>query len=88
MVNFVSFAADANLDAPLQALPGGARQSPHWGYVIAERMRFVFDDHEDVYEAGDALYQPPTSAARGRRYRASAVQPPEKIEETKRALAK
>jgi hypothetical protein len=37
-VEFVSFAADSNLDAPLQALPGGMCQCPHWGYVIAERM--------------------------------------------------
>src|SRR6478736_4964694 len=58
-VNFVSFAADADLDGPLQALPGGACQCPHWGYVIEGRMRFVFGDHEEVYEAGDAFYQPP-----------------------------
>ena len=58
-VQFVSFAADANLDGPLQALPGGACQCPHWGYVIAGRMRFVFDDGEEVYETGDAFYQPP-----------------------------
>lgn len=58
-VEFVSFAADSNLDAPLQALPGGMCQCPHWGYVIAGRMRYVFDDHEEVYEAGDAFYQPP-----------------------------
>ena len=51
-VNFVSFAAFADLDGPLQALPGGFCQCPHWGYVIAGRMRFVFDDHEEVYEAG------------------------------------
>jgi hypothetical protein len=56
---FVSFGADANLDGPLQALPGGACQCPHWGYVIAGRMRFVFADHEEVYEEGDAFYQPP-----------------------------
>jgi hypothetical protein len=30
-----------------------------WGYVIAERMRVVFDDREEIYEAGDAFYQPP-----------------------------
>jgi hypothetical protein len=59
VVQFVSFAADANLDGPLQALPGGACQCPHWGYVIAGRMRFVFDDGEEVYEEGDAFYQPP-----------------------------
>jgi hypothetical protein len=58
-VQFTSFAADANLDGPLQALPGGACQCPHWGYVIAGRMRFVSDDHDEVYEAGDAFYQPP-----------------------------
>jgi quercetin dioxygenase-like cupin family protein len=34
-------------------------QCPHWGYVIAGRIRFVFADHEEVYEAGDAFYQPP-----------------------------
>jgi len=58
-VEFVSFAADSNLDGPLQALPGGMCQCPHWGYVIAGRMRFVFGDEEEVYEAGDAFYQPP-----------------------------
>jgi mannose-6-phosphate isomerase-like protein (cupin superfamily) len=59
LVEFVSFGADANLDGPLQALPDGMCQCPHFGYVIAGRMRFVFDDHEEVYEAGDAFYQPP-----------------------------
>jgi mannose-6-phosphate isomerase-like protein (cupin superfamily) len=58
-VEFVSFAADADLDGPLQALPGGMCQCPHWGYVITGRMRFVFADHEETYEAGDAYYQPP-----------------------------
>ena len=58
-VEFVSFEADADLDGPLQALPGGACQCPHWGYVIAGRMRFVFTDHEEIYDAGDAFYQPP-----------------------------
>jgi len=57
-VEFVSFATDADLDGPLQALPGGACQCPHWGYVIAGRMRFVFGDREEVYEAGDAFYTP------------------------------
>ena len=43
----------------MQALPGGACQCPHLGYVIAGRMRYVFEDDEEVYEAGDAFYQPP-----------------------------
>ncbi|MEU6541638.1 cupin domain-containing protein, partial [Streptomyces sp. NPDC047000] len=58
-VEFVSFSADADLDGPLQALPGGACQCPHWGYVIAGRVRFTSGDREEVYEAGDAFYQPP-----------------------------
>ena len=58
-VEFVSFAADADLDGPLQSLPGGSCQCPHWGYVTAGRMRFVFGDREEVYEAGDAFYVPP-----------------------------
>ncbi|MFI6847292.1 hypothetical protein OG535_34620 [Kitasatospora sp. NBC_00085] len=58
-VEFVSFGADSDLDGPLQALPGGACQCPHWGYVIAGRMRYVFGDRDEVYEAGDAFYQPP-----------------------------
>jgi hypothetical protein len=32
-VEFVSFSADSDLDGPLSALPGGACQCPHWGYV-------------------------------------------------------
>ncbi|MFD8788906.1 hypothetical protein [Kitasatospora sp. NPDC059599] len=59
LVEFASFGADADLDGPLQALPGAACQCPHWGYVITGRMRYVFGDHEEVYEAGDAFYQPP-----------------------------
>ncbi len=59
-VEFVSFGADVDLEGPLQALPGGACQCPHWGYVIAGRMRYVFRDHEEVYEAGDAFFQFPS----------------------------
>lgn len=58
-VEFVSFAEDSNLDGPLQALPGGMCRCPHWGYVIAGRMRFVFAEGEEVYEAGDAFYTQP-----------------------------
>jgi hypothetical protein len=87
-VNIVSFAADADLADPLQALPGGFCQCPHWGYVVAARMRFVFDDHEEVYEAGDAFYQPP-----GHRPYVDAgtelvqFSPTEKLDETERAIA-
>ena len=87
-VNFVSFAADADLDGPLQALPDGMCHCPHWGYVIKGRMRFVFADREEVYEAGDAFYQPP-----GHRPYVEAgtellqFSPTDKLDETERALA-
>ncbi len=86
-IQFVSFGADSDLDQPLQALPGGACQCPHWGYVIAGRMRYVFGDREEVYEAGDAFYQPP-----GHRPYVDAgtellqFSPTEKLAETERAI--
>jgi hypothetical protein len=58
-VEFVSFGAYSDLDGPLSALPGGACQCPHWGYVLVGRMRFVYGDREELYEAGDAFYTPP-----------------------------
>jgi hypothetical protein len=87
-VQFVSFTADSNLDRPLQALPGGGCQCPHWGYVMAGRMRFVFDDRDEVYQAGDAFYQPP-----GHRAYVDAgtellqFSPTDKLAETERAFA-
>ena len=58
-VQFVSFGADSDLDGPLSTLPDGACQCPHWGYVLAGRMRFVYGDREEIYETGDAFYSPP-----------------------------
>jgi hypothetical protein len=88
-IEFVSFGADSDLDGPLQALPGGVCHCPHWGYVIAGRMRFVFDDdHEEVYQAGDAFYQPP-----GHRPYVDAgtellqFSPTDKLADTERAIA-
>jgi hypothetical protein len=87
-VNLISFAGDADLDGPLQALPNGMCQCPHWGYVVTGRMRFVYEDHEEVYEAGDAFYQPP-----GHRPYVDAgtelvqFSPREKLDELDRAIA-
>ena len=87
-VEFVSFAADSDLDGPLQSLPGGACQCPHWGYVIEGRLRFVSGDLEEVYETGDAFYIPP-----GHRPYVDAgtellqFSPTEQLAETERALA-
>jgi quercetin dioxygenase-like cupin family protein len=56
--------------------------------LIAGPMRFVFDDHEEVYKAGDAFYQPP-----GHRPYVDAgtellqFSPTDKLDETERAIA-
>ncbi|WP_369185552.1 hypothetical protein [Streptomyces sp. Y1] len=87
-VEFVSFGADADLDGPLQSLPGGACRCPHWGYVLAGRTRFAFADHEETYETGDAFYVPP-----GHRPYVDAgtellqFSPTEQLAETERAVA-
>ena len=58
-INFTTFREDIDATPLLKGLPDDRCQCPHWGYVIAGRMRFVFGDQEEVYEAGDAFYQPP-----------------------------
>jgi hypothetical protein len=42
-----------------KGLPDDLCQCPHWGYVLKGRQSWRFADHEEVYEAGDAFYQPP-----------------------------
>jgi hypothetical protein len=59
-VEFVSFAADADLDGPLQALPGGMCQCPHWGYVIAGRLRR--EPRPRSSEDAGGSYAPPARA--------------------------
>ena len=43
----------------LKGLPGGNCSCPHWGYVLKGRIIVRYDDHEEVFEAGDAFYMPP-----------------------------
>jgi mannose-6-phosphate isomerase-like protein (cupin superfamily) len=58
-VNFVTFREDIDATPMLKGLPDDRCQCPHWGYVIKGRMTYRFADHEEVFEAGDAFYQPP-----------------------------
>jgi hypothetical protein len=58
-VCFESHKADANLSPLFKGLPGDRCQLPRWGYVLKGKTSFRFDDHEEVYEAGDAYYVPP-----------------------------
>jgi hypothetical protein len=41
-----------------KGLPDDRCQCPHWGYVLKGRLRYVFADHEEVYNTGDAYFAP------------------------------
>ena len=58
-VNFVSFAADIDGTPLFKGAPGDSCHCPHWGYVVKGRLTYLFADHEEVFEAGDAFYLPP-----------------------------
>ena len=57
-VNFVSFGEDIDGTPLLKGLPGDNCSCPHWGYVLKGRLTYRFDDHDEVFEAGDAFYLP------------------------------
>ena len=57
-VCFEKHTADAELDA-FRGLPGDRCPLPRWGYVFNGKVSFVFPDHEETFEAGDAYYVPP-----------------------------
>jgi mannose-6-phosphate isomerase-like protein (cupin superfamily) len=58
-VGFETYSADVDLGPVFEGLPNNQCQAPHWGYVQSGRVKFVFADHEETYEAGDAYYVPP-----------------------------
>jgi len=58
-VNFVEFREDIDATPLLKGLPDDRCQCPHWGYVVKGRLTYRYGDRVEVYEAGDAFYQPP-----------------------------
>jgi hypothetical protein len=59
-VGFERYTADAELAPLFVGLPDDHCQCPHFGYVVAGKLRFTYaDGTEEVYEAGDAYYAPP-----------------------------
>jgi hypothetical protein len=64
-VNFVSFRQDVDATPLLKGLPDDQCQCPHWGYVIAGRVRYRRGEGEEVFEAGDAFYLAPGHAPVG-----------------------
>lgn len=55
-IDFVTFNVDIDATPLLEGLPGNRCGCPHWGYVLKGRLTFGFDDHEEVFQAGDAFY--------------------------------
>jgi hypothetical protein len=47
----------------LKGLPNDRCQCPHWGYVLKGQIRYTYDDHEEVYSAGEVYYAPPGHTA-------------------------
>jgi hypothetical protein len=58
-VCFEKHTADAELGALFRGLPGDRCPLPRWGYVVKGKVSFIFPDHEETFEAGDAYYIPP-----------------------------
>ena len=59
-VGFERYTADADLAPFFVGLPDDRCQCPHWGYVLAGKVRFTFaDGRSETYEGGEAYYAPP-----------------------------
>ena len=53
-INFTTFREDIDATPLMKGLPDDRCQCPHWGYVIAGRVTFRFEDREESFAAGDA----------------------------------
>jgi hypothetical protein len=89
-VNFVSFRQDVDATPLLKGLPDDQCQCPHWGFVIKGRLTYRFGDREEVYEAGDAFYNPPGHVPISHEPGSEIVQfsPAEELRATEAAMAR
>jgi hypothetical protein len=60
--SFVSLPAGADLRPAVAGLPDDLCPCPHWGYVIAGRVRMHTRDGAEDYVAGQAFYWAPGHA--------------------------
>jgi len=58
-IQFITVRQDVDAGPLLKGLPGDRCPCEHWGYVFSGRLTFHFEDHDEVFEAGDAFYLPP-----------------------------
>ena len=89
-VNFVTFRENVDATPLLKGLPGDQCQCPHWGFVLKGRLTYRFGDREEVYEAGDAFYQPPGHVPISHEPGSEIVQfsPAEELRATEAAMAR
>jgi mannose-6-phosphate isomerase-like protein (cupin superfamily) len=89
-VNFVTFRQDIDATPLLKGLPDDQCQCPHWGYVIRGRLTYRVADREEVFEAGDAFYQPPGHISVKHEPGTEIVQfsPTDELRETEAVMAK
>jgi hypothetical protein len=58
-VGYETHKADIDPAELFRGLPDDRCQCPHWGVVTKGKMVFRYDDHDEVFEAGDAYYGAP-----------------------------
>src|ERR1041385_7216203 len=58
-IGFATFKQDIDATPLMKGLPDDRCQCPHWGYVVNGKVTFRYADREEVFEAGDAFYNPP-----------------------------
>jgi hypothetical protein len=55
-VNFLTFGETIDATPLFKGLPDDRCSCPHWGYVFKGKITFRFADHDEVFEAGDAIH--------------------------------
>lgn len=58
-VAFETIHGDGDPAPIFKGMPDDRCPCPHWGLVVAGRLTLRYEDHEDVFEAGDVYYSPP-----------------------------
>jgi hypothetical protein len=61
-VGFVEIEKGTDLGPALVGLPGDLCPCPHWGYMLKGRVMMRTEDGEEIDEAGQAFYWPPSHA--------------------------
>ncbi|MGZ4848276.1 MAG: cupin domain-containing protein [Halobacteriota archaeon] len=58
-VEIGTFYKDVDVTPYLKGLPDDRDPIPHWGYLLKGRFRAIYQDREEVVNAGDVFYLEP-----------------------------